>query len=79
MPSRYKWWLDAAGAFNEEAFEQAVVAILAAAVYLPSAQCFAVVPLASTLPRTGNEGSGVTVDYDPSTGGVTLQGLQTIQ
>ncbi|KAK9790329.1 hypothetical protein WJX73_000550 [Symbiochloris irregularis] len=67
------------GAFNKEAFVQAVVAVIASAVYLPSAQCFAVIPLASTLPRTGQEGAGVTVDYDASTGGVAIRGLQSIK
>ena len=69
----------AAGAFNQEAFREAVVAVIAAAVYLPSARCFALVPLASTLPRTGREGAGVSLDYDPSTGGVALKGLQGIK
>jgi hypothetical protein len=41
---------------------QAFTVILAHALYLPSAGCFALLPVASTLGRTGSEGA-CTLDY----------------
>lgn len=49
--------------FNERAFLQAFAVILAHAIYLPSAQCFALLPYVSFMQRTGND-NGCTVDYD---------------
>jgi hypothetical protein len=37
--------------------------VLAHAIYLPSASCFALMPLASQLGRTGSE-AGCSIDYD---------------
>eukprot|EP00892_Ulva_mutabilis_P004342 jgi/Ulvmu1/227/UM001_0231.1 len=49
--------------FNEQAFLQAFCVVLAHAVYLPSARCFALLPYVSFMQRTGND-NGCTVDYD---------------
>ena len=64
--------------FNREAFRTAVATVVASAVYLPSASCFAIVPLASTLPRTGQE-TGALLDYDASTGGIVVTSSQSIR
>ena len=66
------------GAFNKEAFRQAMAVVVATAVYLPSAGCFAIVPLASTLPRTGQE-RGACLDYDAATGGVVVKASQALR
>lgn len=49
--------------YNERAFLQAFAVVLAHAIYLPSAQCFALLPYVSFMQRTGND-NGCTVDYD---------------
>lgn len=49
--------------FNEAAFFQAMAVVLAQAAYLPSAQCFALLPLVGGLARTGSSG-GAVLDYD---------------
>ncbi|CAL8465053.1 g4588 [Coccomyxa elongata] len=49
--------------YNREAFERAMSVVLAHAAYLPSAACFALLPLAAQAPRTGDE-SGALLDYD---------------
>jgi histone-lysine N-methyltransferase SETD3 len=43
----------AAGAFGQQPFMAAFSVVLAHAVYLPSASCFALAPVASQLARTG--------------------------
>jgi protein-histidine N-methyltransferase len=48
---------------TERAFMEAFSVVLAHALYLPSAGCFALVPLASFMGRTG-AGNGCEVDYD---------------
>lgn len=53
-----------AGVFNEQNFKNAFSVALAHAVYLPSASCFALLPVASQLGRTGSE-AGCQLDYDP--------------
>lgn len=50
--------------YNQAAFQAAFSVVLAHAVYLPSANCFALLPVASLLGRTGAE-SGCALDYDP--------------
>eukprot|EP00879_Flechtneria_rotunda_P015067 GHRR01015744.1.p1 GENE.GHRR01015744.1~~GHRR01015744.1.p1 ORF type:complete len:507 (+),score=158.49 GHRR01015744.1:326-1846(+) len=49
--------------FNEAVFVRTFCVVLASTSYLPSAQCFAIVPAASCLGRTGND-NGCTLDYD---------------
>lgn len=49
--------------YNQGAFEQAMAVVLAHAAYLPSAACFALLPLVAHAPRTGDE-SGALLDYD---------------
>ena len=60
-----------AGVFNEGAFLAAMSVVLAAAVYLPAAQCFALVPLLSSLRRSGRESAAV-LDYDAARESVTV-------
>ncbi len=50
--------------FNEQSFKNAFSVVLAHAMYLPSASCFALMPIASQLGRTGSE-AGCQLDYDP--------------
>jgi hypothetical protein len=45
--------------------------VLAQAADLPSAGCFALLPLLGALRRTGGRG-GAELDYDPETGAATL-------
>lgn len=45
--------------------------VLAAAAYLPSAQCFALLPLVGAAGRTGSS-SGATLDYDLDKQAVTI-------
>ena len=53
----------ASPAFSEDAFLRAACVVLAHAIYLPSAQCFALLPFVSQMQRTGS-GDGCDVDYD---------------
>jgi len=46
--------------------------VLAHAAYLPSAECFALLPLAGQLGRTGNE-NGCDLDYDGESGTVVVK------
>ena len=57
--------------FNARAFLEAMSVILAAAAYLPSAQCFALLPLVGSMRRTGSAG-GAVLDYDFDRQSVTL-------
>lgn len=61
----------AAGKFSEDDFFKAMSVVLGHAVYLGNAQCFALLPLASLVPRTGNE-NGCLLDYDEERGSVLL-------
>jgi histone-lysine N-methyltransferase SETD3 len=66
----------AAGSINntiarqgEDAFLRAFCAVVASAAYLPSAGCFALVPVvSSTAVRRTCAGTGALVDYEPSVG-----------
>ena len=58
--------------FSRQRFFEAFAAVLGAALYLPSAGCFALIPLLSSLPRTGQE-SGAQLDYHAASGGVQLR------
>jgi len=62
--------------FTREAFSTALVAVFSRAFYLPSAQCFALVPVLDAGRRgapspTGETGSLVWVDFDVGTAAVT--------
>lgn len=63
--------------FNERAFAAATCVVLAAAVYLPSAECLALIPGVSALRRTGRSG-GAAVDYDAARGCVVLTAQEFI-
>lgn len=49
--------------FNEQSFIESFAVVVAHSIYLPSAQCFALVPYTSFMGRTGND-NGCEVDYD---------------
>jgi histone-lysine N-methyltransferase SETD3 len=49
--------------FNEAAFMRSFCVVLACSTYLAAAECFALVPVAGSLARTGND-NGCTLDYD---------------
>lgn len=66
-PSRF-----APAAFGEAAFMRAFSVVLAHAAYLPSAECFALLPLAGQLGRTGND-NGCDLDYDAGSGAVVVK------
>eukprot|EP00887_Chlorella_sp_A99_P004667 scaffold4.g4667.t1 len=53
----------APAAFSEAAFLRAFSVVLAQAAFLPTAQCFALLPLVGGLARTGSAG-GAILDYD---------------
>jgi histone-lysine N-methyltransferase SETD3 len=57
--------------FNEANFMRCFCVVLASAVYLPSAECFALLPLAGLLGRTGND-NGCNLDYDAAQGAVVV-------
>jgi len=59
------------GTFSARAFLEAMSVILSAAAYLPSAQCFALLPLVGSIRRTGSAG-GAVLDYDFDRQSVTL-------
>lgn len=63
---------------DQETFRKAVAVVIAHAVYLPSVQCFALLPVASTLQRTGSD-TGAALDYDMDKGCVTLTAQRTIR
>ncbi len=60
-----------AGSFNRNAFRSAMSVVIASAVYLPNAQCFALVPGVTSLARSGHEDAAV-VDYDAERQAVTV-------
>ena len=57
--------------FNARAFLEAMSVILAHGSYLPTAQCFALLPIVGALRRTGSAG-GAVLDYDFDRQAVTL-------
>lgn len=57
--------------YNETAFLRAFGVVIANSVYLSAAQCFALMPLASTMGRTGND-NGCNLDYDAELGAVVI-------
>jgi histone-lysine N-methyltransferase SETD3 len=57
--------------FNEPAFLRSFCVVLACAAYLPSAECFALVPVASCMSRSGND-NGCNLDYDPESSTVKV-------
>lgn len=63
---------------DKEIFCQAVAVVVAHAAYLPSVECFALLPIASTLARTGAE-TGAALDYDIDNARVTLTAQRTIR
>ncbi len=63
---------------NREVFRSAVAVVIAHAVYLPSVQCFSLLPVASTLQRTGAD-TGTDLDYDIDNGCVTLTAQRTLR
>lgn len=60
-----------ASIYNARAFLESMSVILSAAAYLPTAQCFALLPLVGSLRRTGSAG-GAVLDYDFDRQSVTL-------
>lgn len=60
-----------ASVFSERSFMEAMSVVLSHAAYLPSAQCFALLPLVGGIPRTGSA-AGATLDYDLDREAVTL-------
>ena len=56
-------WPHPAELFGYDQFAAAFSAVLAHAIYLPSAEVFALLPIASVMGRTGN-GNGCDIDYD---------------
>ncbi|KAL4445791.1 hypothetical protein ABPG77_008990 [Micractinium sp. CCAP 211/92] len=60
-----------ASVFNEQAFLEAMSVVLAHAAYLPTAQCFALLPLVGGFSRTGST-SGAVLDYDLERQAVTV-------
>ena len=63
--------------WTQRAFGDALAVVLAHAVYLPSARCFALLPLASNVTRrspgfTGDGGVSATLDYDHGSSAVVL-------
>ena len=57
--------------FNKEAFRKAMTVIFAHAAYLDAAQCFALLPIATLLKRTGREDAAV-LDFDVERQSATL-------
>ena len=62
---------------TRENFFKAMSVVLGCAVYLPSAQCFALVPVLGNLPKTGSEG-GAMIDYDAESDSVVLTSSLTM-
>lgn len=65
-------------ALDKDSFRQAVAVVVAHAAYLPSVDCFALLPVASTLARTGAD-TGAALDYDINSACVTLTAQRTIR
>ena len=60
-----------ADAFSEQEFLRAMSVVLASAVYLPAASCFALVPLISGVRRSGRS-KAAALDYDADRESVTV-------
>ena len=63
---------------HKESFCRAVAVVVAHAAYLPSVECFALLPIASTLARTGAE-TGAALDYDIDNACVTLTAQRSVR
>lgn len=63
---------------DRETFCQAVAVVIAYAAYLPSVECFALLPVASTLARTGAD-TAAALDYNIDNGCVTITAQKTIR
>ncbi len=61
----------AADTFSEQAFLDAMTVVLAHAVYLPAAQCFAIAPAVHRMRRSGDP-TAAALDYDAGSGAVVL-------
>lgn len=57
--------------WNEASFLRTFCVVLACTSYLPSAECFALVPVACGMAHTGND-NGCNLDYDAESGTVKL-------
>ncbi|GLC74385.1 hypothetical protein PLESTF_001507400 [Pleodorina starrii] len=57
--------------FSERAFLRAFSVVVSHSLFLPSANCFALLPLASAMGRTGN-GNGCDLDFDPQLNAVVV-------
>ena len=58
---------------TRDAFRTAVTVVTATAAYLPTAGCFALLPIVSTAAaRTGDVAAGASLDYDAATGAAVL-------
>lgn len=61
-----------AAVFNESSFMRAFSVVVGRSCFLPSASCFALLPLASLMGRTGNS-NGCDLDYSPEANGVVVR------
>lgn len=57
--------------FNKEAFRKAMSVVFAHAAFLDAAQCFALLPIATLLKRTGKEDAAI-LDFDVDRQSATL-------
>jgi histone-lysine N-methyltransferase SETD3 len=57
--------------WNEAAFMRSFCVVLACTTYLPSAECFALLPVAASMGLTGND-NGCSLDYDADSGTVKV-------
>lgn len=62
--------------FNTDAFMSTMTVVLSHAIYLPSAECFALLPLLGNMSRTGSS-AGAVIDYDFDLEAVTLTASQS--
>ena len=65
--------------FSFEGFAAAMSVVLAHAAYLSSASCFALLPLVTLAPKTGNQALGAALDYDLQREVVTLTAASSIR
>ncbi len=61
-----------AAVFNESSFMRAFSVVVGRSCFLPSASCFALLPLAALMGRTGNN-NGCDLDYSPEANGVVVR------
>ena len=71
--------LRGADVFCFEGFAAAMSVVLAHAAYLPSASCFALLPLVTLAPKTGNQATGAVLDYDLQREVVTLIAASSVR